>query len=85
MEATDHPIRNPFWRYEIEQAMHDVGETWSDYVAHFGTDLDVPVTALKMPRWTLWTRRRVYFPHDYDGHQTAGSAPRHPCTEACTP
>lgn len=83
MEATDHPVRNPFWRREIEQAMHDEGESWDDYVAHFGNDLDVRVTGLKTPCWTLWTRRRVYFPHDYDGHVTVRSAPRDPCDEGC--
>lgn len=85
MNATDHPVRNSFWRHELEETMSDFGETWEDYVAHTGGDLDVPVApALKMPRWTLWTRRRVYFPHDYDGELRAHSAPRDPCAEACS-
>ena len=31
--------------------------------------------------FTLWTRRRVYFPTEYDGAEDVQSVPRDPCDE----
>lgn len=32
--------------------------------------------------FTLWTKRRVYFPVQYDGAEWVASVPRDPCNEA---
>jgi len=34
------------------------------------------------PPFTLWTRKRAYFPVVYDGAEWVGSVPRDPCDEA---
>ncbi len=48
--------------------------------------LDQPFDAgYGLPRglpFTMWTRRRVYFPVEYDGSESCASVPRHPCPEA---
>jgi hypothetical protein len=60
------------WRKEILEAMTDNGESWEDVESIATTgDLDadfdggygVPMGA----PFTLWTKRRVYFPASYEG------------------
>lgn len=67
----------------VTEAMKDHDESWSDVVATAG-DLAAPVEGGAMLRFTVWTHRRVYFPHDYDGYYSARSAMRNPCSEECT-
>ena len=76
------------WKDSITRQMEKHGEVWGDMVATtltpdqltkrfyhgFGGHEGCP--------FTLWTRKRVYFPIVYDGAEWAGSAPRSPCDEA---
>lgn len=63
------------------------GETWEDVEKHTFKrgEMDVPFDngyggVCGVP-FTLWTRKRVYFPACYDGSEWAQSVPRHPCNQ----
>jgi hypothetical protein len=75
------------WRREITERMEENGETWTDVVATTLTVLDMDrefyddFGACEGRPFTLWTRRRVYFPVCYDGAEWVRSVPRDPCDE----
>lgn len=85
------------WRVLILEAMDPHGETMDDVVKiTFGLGLDLTnVEAMLNAEFddgfgssegapfTCWTAQRVYFPVVYDGAESVGSVPRHPCDEAC--
>lgn len=72
------------WRHGIKRAMRDNGESWGDVVDCTLTDeqLDVEFNdgygGTEGEPFTLWTKRRVYFPVVYDGAEWVGSVPRNP-------
>lgn len=68
------------WRDMVHEALGEYGEGPEDILAIAG-NLDVSLDALGIPRFTVWTHKRVYFPVMYDGDYSAGSAPRNPCSE----
>lgn len=74
------------WRELITLVMDSVGEGWGDVEASTLPDkeLDEPFEnsygiyrAQEYP-FIVWTKRRVYFPVDYDGEASACSVPRNP-------
>ena len=76
------------WRTLIADAMTEAGETWDDVLAttldDAGLDarFDASLGIFEGAPFTLWTRRRVYFPVVYDGSEWVGSVARFPCDEA---
>ena len=76
------------WRELIGYEMCDAGETWSDVVASTLDDVGLDrkfhdgYGSSEGGAFTLWTRRRVYFPVVYDGAEWCASVPRDPCDEA---
>lgn len=80
------------WRAELEAVMQEDGETWADMVAYappgpeaevFDVEFDDGYGGHNGPRFTVWTKKRVYFPVVYDGAEWVSSVPRDPCDE-CT-
>lgn len=75
------------WRREITERMEQNGETWADLVACTLADADLDrefhddFGACEGRPFTLWTKRRVYFPVVYDGAEWVRSVPRDPCGE----
>lgn len=76
------------WRKLIGEAMEDKGESFADVVAIAPADLDLDrqfdsgFGGSKGHPFTLWTKKRVYFPVVYDGAEWVGSVARDPCDEA---
>ena len=76
------------WRNLITDEMKERGESWEDVVACTLTDeeldaeFDDGLGLIEGKSFTLWTKKRVYFPWAYDGSEYCGSAPRDPCDEA---
>lgn len=69
-----------WWKYQIVEEMEDHGDSWENVEAIAGDISSDPKHG--WPRWTVWTRERVYFPEEYDGDYRIGSVPRHPSNEA---
>jgi len=73
---------NTTWRKEVERAMHD--ETWDDIVASTFKDgeenveFDSGYGGTQGIPFTIWTKKRVFFPLCYNGSEWAGSASRNP-------
>lgn len=76
---------NTSWRELIEEAMMYNSDSWGNIV-------ESTLTAEEMDEmfyngygsengrpFTLWTKEWVYFPLEYDGSESVGSAPRNPC------
>lgn len=75
------------WREEISQALVSKDESWDDVVAstlndeqlyHEFNDYSGLIEGCS---FTLWTKKRVYFPACYDGAEWVESVPRDPCDE----
>lgn len=72
------------WRSLISDALEEAGETWADVVSctldEAGLDrvFDSGFGSPEGQPFTLWTTRRVYFPLEYDGAESVGSASRDP-------
>lgn len=72
------------WRVMLLREMARHGETLDDVEAHTFTDSDldagfsVAYGATKGCAFTVWTRKRVYFPAQYDGMEWVESVARHP-------
>lgn len=64
--------------------MHEQKETWRDVEACTMTDaelsalFDAGFGSAEGKPFTLWTKRRVYFPVEYDGSETVRSVARNP-------
>lgn len=73
------------WRKEILGEMREHDESWDDVMHHTAVDLDKEFYAgFGCPEgepFTLWTKKRVYFPTCHDGAEEAESVPRFPCDE----
>jgi len=75
------------WREMIVEEMDKRGDAWIDVVALAPADLnldrvfDSGFGSMRGEPFTLWTRKRVYFPVTYDGAEWCGSVPRDPCDE----
>lgn len=50
--------------------------------ANFDADFDAGFGGAEGCFFTLWTKRRVYFPVVYDGAEWCESVPRNPCDQA---
>ena len=76
------------WHTELTAAFERHGETWADVVKHTMSDselhreFDDGYGGEEGCAFTLWTRKRVYFPACYDGSEWVASVPRRPCKEA---
>lgn len=76
------------WRELIGEAFK-AGDTWDDVIAttltdkQFDTEFNAGFGGSEGCPFTLWTKRRVYFPVVYDGAEWVCSAPRDPCDEVC--
>ena len=76
------------WRKKIIDEMSNRGETWEDVVyctlneAELDTRFDSSYGSIQGQPFTLWTKKRVYYPVDYDGSEWCESVPRDPCDEA---
>lgn len=75
------------WRELIKDEMKNhkdsvefiVGSTLK--IEDWGTEFDEDYGCTEGVPFTLWTEDRVYFPVCYDGAESVGSVPRHPCDE----
>jgi hypothetical protein len=76
------------WRKEILSEMENHSESFSDVIGMTLSEQELDEVFDAGPgghegkAFTVWTETRVYFPVVYDGKEWAGSAPRHPCSEA---
>ena len=76
------------WRSLITDEMEKWGESWGDVIActlsedELNEEFDDGLGCTEGKPFTLWTKRRVYFPRAYDGAEYCTSAPRDPCNEA---
>lgn len=75
------------WRKMIERELLAQNETWNDVIANTLEDQELDIEfnsgfgSCEGKPFTLWTRKRVCFPTDYDGSERVASAPRAPCGE----
>lgn len=75
------------WRVKITEALHENNETWVDTIKCTLTEDELNIQFddgyghAEGPPFTLWTKKRVYFPTTYDGAEGVASVPRHPCNE----
>jgi hypothetical protein len=69
------------WKHRLEMIMEKNGERADDIVAQAPSDLGDYENLFvdDMVRFTVWTRDRVYFPYEYDGHLDIHWIPREPC------
>jgi len=76
------------WKTLILKALSDAGETPADVFDSTlkpGEDLALfnnGYGCVEGIPFTLWTRKRVYFPVQYNGSEWVASVPRYPCEEA---
>ena len=76
------------WRELILDEMKENSETWHDLIActlstaELDEEFDCGYGLSEGKPFTLWTRKRVYFPVVYDGSEWVGSVPRNPCNKA---
>lgn len=86
------------WREDIADELARHGETWADVVSvtwggaaddTFEASQNIPVTLDSEPCWTasftIWTRKRVYFPAIYEDHNWTDSVARDPDGVATMP
>lgn len=73
------------WRQMLTAAMARHGESFDDVVAAVGAgaewldaQFDAGFGGPEGAHFTVWTRRRVYFPTCYDGAEGVGSIARNP-------
>jgi hypothetical protein len=78
------------WRKILLEELDDAGECWDDVISCTCTQLELDVefnngfgTTEGIP-FTVWTKKRVYFPVQYDGSEWIESVPRDPCLEETT-
>ena len=77
-------MENKNWREDLTGALSLNGETWADVEAHTLTDeqldarFDHGYGGTEGAPFTLWTKKRVYFPGQYDGAEWVASVARHP-------
>lgn len=65
-----------YWKEKILEEMKEQSESWTD-VINWCAKRD----ELSEP-FTLWTKKRVYFPMEYDTMEDwVASIPRNPCNE----
>lgn len=73
------------WHKLISEELENQGERWDDVVfctlKHPHKQFDAGYGSSEGTPFTLWTKKRVYFPVVYDGAEWVGSVPRHPCDE----
>lgn len=75
------------WRELIDHEMQRHGDTWPDLVDMTGdgdwldTPFDNDYGGTEGEPFTLWTKKRVYFPVQYDGAEWVASVPRFPCDQ----
>ena len=83
-------LTDPTWRQLITREMSNHGETWDDVVhctlsdAELNGPFDASYGVICGQPFTLWTKKRVYYPVDYDGSEWCESVPRDPCNEVKT-
>lgn len=75
---------NLSWREMITWEMDRNSDSWDDVVSNTMTDEEMDVVfysgfggAEGVP-FTIWTKRRVYFPTEYDGAEGVASVSRNP-------
>lgn len=75
------------WKALIINEMADQKENWGDVVQHTLSDdelteeFDCGYGGEEGCGFTLWTKKRVYFPACYDGAEWVASVPRAPSGE----
>lgn len=75
------------WKHLIEQELTAQDESWSDVIHSTLTEeelnkrFDCSFGSAEGDPFTLWTKKRVYFPVEYDGSEWCESVPRTPCDE----
>jgi len=76
------------WRELIYEEMKNQNESWADVVSHTEFDLDRKFYGgygiSEGEPFTLWTKKRVYFPVVYDGMEWVSSVPRSPRSKEVT-
>lgn len=76
------------WRELIYEEMKNQNESWADVVSHTEFDLDRKFNddygTPEGEPFTLWTKKRVYFPVEYDGSERVSSVPRSPRSKEVT-
>lgn len=76
------------WYEQISLAMAPHDDTWSNVVSHTMSEGQLHAQfndgygGPEGCAFTLWTKKRVYFPVMYDGAEWVSSVPRSPCKEA---
>jgi len=72
------------WKEMLSDALEDNGESWDDVEANTMTEEEMAkefYSGFGAPEgcpFTVWTKRSVYFPVNYDGSESVGSVSRHP-------
>lgn len=72
------------WKTLLEEALHLMGESWSDVVSNTMTEeqmmkkFDDGYGGTEGIPFTVWTTNTVYFPVCYDGSEWVGCASRNP-------
>ncbi len=80
-------MTKPTRRKQILESMEQKGDTWADVIrctltpAQLDVEFDSGWGGENGEPFTLWTKKRVYFPACYDGSEWVASAPRKPCDE----
>lgn len=79
------------WKELIKMEMRNHAESWEDFVActldeselntRFNTLLHNSYDDTEGAPFTLWTKKRIYFPTYYAGTEWVASVPRNPTDE----
>ena len=76
---------NTNWRELLIGELEGNKESWDDVIyttlseGQLSTNFDNGFGGEEGCPFTLWTRKRVYFPVCYDGSESVASVPRDPC------
>ena len=72
------------WKSMLSEALKQCGDAWEDVEsntmteADMNTEFDSGYGTSEGCAFTVWTKRRVYFPVVHDGAEWVGSVSRHP-------
>lgn len=86
-DMTREDWRKDTWRELLRKELENQKESFTDILYNSMTEEEMDVKfdagfgSHEGIPFTVWTKKRVYFPKEYDGSEWVESAPRDPCDE----
>lgn len=69
------------WKTLLDYEIRENGESWDDVESNTMTEAEMEkefIFSADACAFTIWTKKYVYFPCEYDGDAAVGHVSRHP-------